>query len=119
MVSRPHLTSTLMFKNYFKIAWRNILHNRIFSIINIAGLALGLTCSLLIMLWIEDEYSIDAFHDSNHPLYYVYERSFAEGKVEASYNTQGLLADELKSHIPDVKFASAIETANTVVCEAG
>src|SRR4030095_8671477 len=108
-----------MFKNYFKTAWRNLIYNKAFTSINIAGLSLGLTCSLLIMLWVQDEYRVDAFHKNNHQLYYVYERSVAEGQVEASYYTQGLLADELKANIPEIKYASPMESPITVVCEAG
>ena len=48
-----------MFKNYLKIAFRNLTKNKAFSLINIMGLALGLACSLLIMLWVNDEYHID------------------------------------------------------------
>jgi putative ABC transport system permease protein len=107
-----------MLKNYFKVAWRNLLRNKAFSAINIAGLALGLTCSLLIMLWVQDEYSVDAFHKNNGQLFHVYERQFGNGKVEAGYHTQGLLADELKANIPGIEYASGIETAGSVVCEA-
>ena len=42
-----------MIKNYLKIAWRNLVRNKVFSTINILGLALGLACSLLIILWIQ------------------------------------------------------------------
>jgi putative ABC transport system permease protein len=108
-----------MFKNYFKTAWRNLIYTKAFTSINIAGLSLGLTCSLLIMLWVKDEYSVDAFHKNNHQLYYVYERNFDKGQVEASYYTQGLLANELKATIPEIKYASAMESPITVVCEAG
>lgn len=44
-----------MIKTYLKVAWRNIIRNKAFSFINIMGLALGLACSLLIMLWVQDE----------------------------------------------------------------
>jgi len=108
-----------MFKNYFKTAWRNLFYHKTFSLINISGLALGMTCSLMIMLWVQDEYSVDAFHENGRQIYYVYERSFTGEKPEASYNTQGLLANELKAHIPQIKYASAMETANSVVCEGG
>lgn len=108
-----------MIRNYFKTAWRNLFHNKTFSLINISGLALGITCSLLIMLWVQDEYSVDAFHKNSDQLYYIYERSFSGEKVEANYNTQCLLANELKAHIPQIKYASAVETANSVVCAAG
>ncbi len=108
-----------MIKNYFKTAWRNLIYNKVFTGINIAGLALGLVCSLLIVLWVRDEYSVDAFHKNRNQLYYVYERSFADGKADASYYTQGLLASELKANIPEIKYASGMEAPTTVVCEAG
>ncbi|MGN6341535.1 MAG: ABC transporter permease [Ginsengibacter sp.] len=100
-----------MFKNYLKVAWRNIARNKAFSVINILGLVLGLTCSLLIFLWIKDEYSVDAFHKNGKELYQVYERSSYDGKVDAAYATQGLLAQELKKQIPEIQYASAFDYA--------
>ncbi|MCP4728296.1 MAG: ABC transporter permease, partial [bacterium] len=44
-----------MFKNYLKIAFRNISRQKGFSFINIAGLAVGMTCCILILLWVQDE----------------------------------------------------------------
>jgi putative ABC transport system permease protein len=101
-----------MIKNYFKTAWRNLLRNKAFSVINIMGLALGMACSLLIMLWVQDERNADAFHANGKYLYQVYERQYYDGKVEASYPTQGLLAGELKKVIPEVQYASAFEYAS-------
>jgi putative ABC transport system permease protein len=98
-----------MLKNYIKTAWRNLVRQRTFSIINISGLALGLTCSLLIMLWVQDEKSIDKFHANNKSLYQVYERHYYDGKIDASYPTQGLLAQELKKVVPEVQYASGFE----------
>ncbi len=69
-----------MIKNYLKVAWRNLVRNKAFSAINILGLSLGLTCSMLIMLWIQDERSVDAFHKNGKQLYQVYERWIANGK---------------------------------------
>ena len=62
-----------MFKNYLKTAFRNLWKNKVFSLINIMGLALGLACSLLIMLWVNDEYNVDAFHKNGSRLYSVFE----------------------------------------------
>ena len=101
-----------MIKNYLKIAWRNIVRNKAFSIINIMGLALGLACSLLIMLWVNDEKNVDAFHANGKYLYQVYERNFYDGKVTADYPTQGLLAEELKRVIPEIQYASGFEYAS-------
>jgi putative ABC transport system permease protein len=100
-----------MFKNYFKTAWRNLIRNKAFSAINIAGLGLGIACSLLIMLWVQDERNVDNFHANGKSLFQVYERNYYDGKVEAAYPTQGLLADELKRVIPEVQYASATDYA--------
>jgi putative ABC transport system permease protein len=54
-----------MFKNYFKIAWRNLVKSKIYSIINILGLAAGMAVAILIALWIWDEVTYDRYH-SNH-----------------------------------------------------
>ncbi|WP_158825058.1 ABC transporter permease [Mucilaginibacter lacusdianchii] len=54
-----------MFKNYIKIAWRGLLKNKVYSLINIVGLALGMAVAILIGLWIWDEVSFDRYHD-NH-----------------------------------------------------
>jgi ABC-type antimicrobial peptide transport system permease subunit len=98
-----------MIRNYFKTAWRNIARNTTFSTINILGLAMGLTCSLLIILWVQDERSVDAFHANGKQLYQVYERNYYDGKIDAVYNTQGLLAGELKRAIPEVQYATSLE----------
>ena len=50
-----------MLKNYLKVAFRNLLRNKTFSAINIIGLSLGMTCSLLILLWVKDERGMDSF----------------------------------------------------------
>jgi ABC-type antimicrobial peptide transport system permease subunit len=98
-----------MFSNYLKTAWRNIIRSKGFSVINIMGLALGLACSLMIMLWVNDEKNVDAFHKNGKYLYQVYERSYFDGKVDAGYPTQGLLAEELKRTVPEVQYASGFE----------
>ncbi|MBX3255552.1 MAG: ABC transporter permease [Chitinophagaceae bacterium] len=101
-----------MLKNYIKIAWRNLVRNKSFSVINIIGLALGLTCSLLITLWVQDERSVDHFHANAGRLYHVYERNYYDGKTDAGYATQGLLAVELKRVVPEIEYASGFEYAS-------
>src|SRR5688572_8140590 len=97
-----------MFKNYLKTAWRNLVKNRAFSVINILGLTLGLTCSLLIMLWVYDERRINAFHKLDDRLYTVFERQYHDGVIDTYYNVPGLLAEELKTVFPEVEFASGM-----------
>lgn len=100
-----------MIRNYLKIAWRNLVRNKAFSVINVAGLALGLACSMVIFLWVGDEKKVDAFHEKGSLLFQVYERTLYEGKWSTGYHTQGLLAEELKRVIPEIQYASACEYA--------
>ncbi|PSL44714.1 ABC-type antimicrobial peptide transport system permease subunit [Chitinophaga niastensis] len=95
-----------MLKSYFKIAVRNLWKHKVFSLINIAGLALGMACSLLILLWVQDERQVDGFHKNSSRLYSVYLRSFPDGKVDASHATPGLLAEELRKVMPEVELAA-------------
>ncbi len=61
-----------MLKNYTLITIRNLFRNKVYSFINIAGLSIGLTCSLLIFLWVQDELSFDTFHPKANRLYQVW-----------------------------------------------
>src|SRR5579871_99352 len=94
-----------MLKNYLIVALRNLRRNKIFSFINIIGLGLGMACSLLIILWVQDEKSIDSFHANNSRLYNIYERQYYDGKVEAGYYTPGQLGSEIKKKIPEIEYA--------------
>jgi putative ABC transport system permease protein len=58
-----------MLRNYLKIAFRNLVKHRVYSFINIAGLALGMACCILILLWVQHELSYDRFHKNNDRLY--------------------------------------------------
>src|SRR5687768_12418615 len=60
-----------MIKNYFKVAWRNLLKNKVFSFINIAGLATGLTCFILIMLYVSDEISYDKYNQKAERIFRI------------------------------------------------
>nr|WP_310587453.1 ABC transporter permease [uncultured Dyadobacter sp.] len=95
-----------MIRSYFKIARRNLIRNKAFSIINILGLALGMASALFIFLWIQDELSIGTQYDNAPNLYRVMEREFTDGKVVADDDTPGLLADELKKQFPEVVHAA-------------
>jgi putative ABC transport system permease protein len=95
-----------MIRNFFKVAIRSLWKQKGYSFLNIFGLAMGLTCSLLIILWIQDEKNVDAFHANGKNLYAVYERQYYDGKVEAGYYTPGVLPDEIKRVIPEIRLAA-------------
>jgi putative ABC transport system permease protein len=70
-----------MFKNYVLVTLRNLRKNGIYSFINIAGLSIGIACSLMIMLWVFDELSFDRFQPKLKNLYQVNVNGFFDGKV--------------------------------------
>ncbi|OIN56295.1 ABC transporter permease [Arsenicibacter rosenii] len=95
-----------MIRNYLKIAWRNLWKNKMFSFINIMGLALGMTCSLLITLWVQDELAMDRFHKNDQRLYRVMENQHYTGVINTYPSTPGILADNITKDIPEIKMAS-------------
>lgn len=101
----PQLKSFHMFRNYIKTAWRNLLNNKTFSLINIAGLALGMTCSLLIVLWLKDELQKDMFHEKGSRLYRVMENQNYSGNISTFASTPGILAENIVKDIPEIKMA--------------
>ena len=116
-----------MIKNFLKTAFRNLWMNKTFSVINIFGLALGMACSLLIMLWVSDEYDVDAFHKNGAQLFSVYERQNHDGQISADHQSPGLMADEMKSVLPEVQYATnyswndlnTFEANNKIIKENG
>ncbi len=97
-----------MIKNYLKTAWRNLLQNKAFSLINIFGLALGMTCSLLIMLWLKDELKQDRFHANDKRLYRVMENQYYSGEISTFPSSPGILAENIVKDIPEIEMASQI-----------
>ena len=93
-----------MFKNYLKIAFRNLSRQKVFSAINIVGLAIGLTCGILLSLWIYDEISYDKFHENGENIYRILENQ--------SYSTQNMqvavtpvpLAASIKENYPEIVY---------------
>jgi putative ABC transport system permease protein len=83
-----------MFKNYFTVAWRNILRHPNYSMINVLGLALGMTCCLLIFLWVRDEKSVDNFQRNGNDLFVVYMTAVADGKTSGTYSTPVRVVDK-------------------------
>ncbi len=76
-----------MLKHYSVVALRNAIRNKTFSVINIAGLAMGMTCCLFIYLWVMDEKAVDNFHTKGNTLYNIYQMSTAHGQVTGNYST--------------------------------
>jgi len=97
-----------MFSNYFKVAIRNILRQKGYSLINIFGLAIGLTCALLILLWVQDELSYDRFHENAENIYRVEQDQNYSGRLYHVNVTQWPAAPAWKDGIPEVLQATRI-----------
>ncbi|KAA5542852.1 ABC transporter permease [Adhaeribacter rhizoryzae] len=109
-----------MFKNYLKIAFRNLLRHKIFSFINIFGLALGMTCSILIMLWVRDELRFNRFHANLNDLYRVIEEQhYPGGENLTMSSTPGTLAEALKKEFPEVSHATKVSWDEQVLFTHG
>lgn len=92
-----------MWKNYFKIALRNLWKNKVLSFINIAGLALGMAGAALLILNIQYEVSVDQFHEKKDHIYKAYNKGEVNGKLECWNATPPPLAPALEKNYPEVK----------------
>ncbi|MDB5128459.1 ABC transporter permease [Mucilaginibacter sp.] len=101
-----------MFKNYLKITWRNLLKNKSFTSINIAGLAVGMASAALILLWVQNEVSYDQFHQNKDRLYQMYNRSVFDGKLWCWGTTPKPMMKALKQDYPQVDQAARINSTS-------
>ena len=92
-----------MIKNYFLIALRNIFRQKTFAFINITGLAIGLTCATLIMLWIQDELSFDRFHQNAENIYRIQVKETGGASSETRAGTPYPLTPVLVQDFPELE----------------
>lgn len=104
-----------MFRNYLKVAFRNIVRHKAFSILNIAGLAIGMACSILILLWVQNELSYDRFHSKADQLYRL---TCNVGDFKAAVSPAGM-APGLKMEMPEIETIVRLSKPSTNLFEAG
>lgn len=97
-----------MLSNYLKITIRTLVHDKPFTLLNLVGLSTGLACTLLICLWIMDEYRMDRYHKNVDHIYQVMTNLKENGTLTTGEFTAGLLAKTLKESVPDVKYATSV-----------
>jgi putative ABC transport system permease protein len=86
-----------MFKNYFKIAWRNIIRNKMSSAINIGGLAVGMAVAIFIGLWIYDELSYNKYYKNYEHIAQVMQRYTVDGKINSQVSDPFPMGKELQT----------------------
>jgi len=101
-----------VFKNYLKIAWRNLYKDRQFTLLNVIGLSTGLACALMIWLWVSDERNVDKYNEKDSQLYQIMQNIQHENNIETMNHTAGLLANALKNEMPEVEYAATVIPAS-------
>ena len=97
-----------MFKNYLKVAWRNVMKNKIFSFINVFGLSIGLTCCLLIAVYLHNELSYDSHHHNISRLYQLGTTFVKNGKDDPTANTPAPMARTMQLEFPEIVEATRL-----------
>ena len=92
-----------MIKNYFKLAWRNLVKNKVYSLLNVVGLASGMAVAMIIGLWIYDEVSANRHFKNYDALYQVMMHQTFDGKRGSQQAMPYPAGEELKSKYPDLK----------------
>ncbi|MFQ3213429.1 MAG: putative ABC transport system permease protein [Marivirga sp.] len=107
-----------MLRNYIKIAWRNLIKNKLYSIINITGLSIGVACSMLIFLYVSNELSYDQFHENADNIY----RASREGKMgdnEFRFPfTPAPLATALLEEVPEIDKAVRLRSEGSFLVKS-
>ena len=94
-----------MIRNYLKIAWRNLFRNKGFSATNLLGLTIGITCTILISLWVKDELTYDKFHANYKSIYKLYANRDFNNQIFTDQNMVLPLAGTIEKSIPQVENA--------------
>lgn len=108
-----------MVKNFFKIAWRNLLRNKGFSFINISGLAIGMAAAVLIVLWIKHELSYDQFHEKKDRIYEAWNKAEFSGKLQCWNTTPKILARTVEKDLPEVERSVRVNWPRSVLFSVG
>jgi putative ABC transport system permease protein len=103
-------TLPFMTSNHIKTIWRSLLKDRQFTILNLLGLSMGLTCVLLIYLWVSDELAVDKFLSNNDRIFQVMAHIKLPDAIHTQDNTPYLLSRALASEIPEVENAVAVQS---------
>jgi len=93
-----------MISNYIKIAWRSILKSKLYSTINVIGLALGISVCMLITLYVKDEYSFDQNQKNKHNIYrLVADEISPEGKINTIGMSGFIQGTSFAKQIPEIE----------------
>ena len=108
-----------MIKNFFIIAWRNLIRKKSFSFINITGLSIGMAAAILILLWIQHELTFDKFYKNQDRIYQAWNRYEQEGKINCWTNTPKPMAKAIQQDYPEVEHTVRVEFIPPILFSVG
>ncbi len=108
-----------MIRNFFKTAWRNVTRNKLTGFINVFGLAIGLSCSLLIWLWVSDELSYNREFPEAKNIYEVHVNAPFNGDTVTITVSPGPLAEAIQNNIPQVEAATKMTYGRDILFTVG
>ena len=94
-----------MLKHNLLVLYRNFIRAKSYFLINLIGLSTGLVCTLLIYLWVRDEFQMNQFHEKDAQLFEVMEHQQYADEIMTTTSTPGILAESLKEEFPEVQYA--------------
>ncbi|HZY79726.1 MAG TPA: ABC transporter permease [Cyclobacteriaceae bacterium] len=109
-----------MLRNHLKIAWRNLLHQRQYTAINITGLATGMCCCIFITLYVRDETSYDQYHSAADRIFRITRvETNSDGQSDHHARTVKAVAYTLRRQLPEVEAAATILQSRQLVLQRG
>lgn len=95
-----------MLKHSLLLVYRNFLRAKGYFLINLTGLTAGLVCTLLIFLWVQDEFRMNKFHENDARLYQMMEHQKYAEEIMTTSSTPGILAENIKLEMPEVEYSA-------------
>ncbi|TSD66910.1 FtsX-like permease family protein [Inquilinus sp. KBS0705] len=102
-----------MIMNYFKIAWRNLFKNKLYSLINIGGLGVGMAVSFMLLLYVYNELTYDSFYKNNDRIYQVLRSQPANGEIQTGNSISVPVAAAMKKDFPEIEQVSRATWLNS------
>ena len=108
-----------MSRAYLIVAWRDLKKNRIFTVINILGLSTGLTCGILVLLFVQNELSFDRYHLNADHIYRIVRKRIGPSGEEYSTITPWIMKDTILNNYPEVRSACRLDFHSDFILEYG
>lgn len=108
-----------MLKNFFLLTWRNLVRKKGFSILNISGLAIGMSAAIFILLWIQDETGFDNFYKDKERIYQVWNKYEIEGQISCWNVTPKVMGKYIQKDYPEVEQVARVNYSFPILFSFG